>query len=235
MKCNTERLIEGLIRAQMAEYQHQQELKREQASHYVVTVSRGYGSMGKEVAQALADILGVRCCDRYILQQVAKLAHVDEEFVAVLDEHVSKVGGHWWQHLLEKEKLSREDYFQYLVKVVLSISQAGGVIVGRGAHMILGPELCYRVRIVGSQEQCARRIADREGIDIETARHRVTEVDQERSEYISSIYGADIADVDQYDLVLNSDDCTTEQLVDEILRGMQASGYVLPENLHLAL
>jgi cytidylate kinase len=218
----------------MAEYQHQQELKREQARHYVVTVSRGYGSMGKEVAQALADTLKVRCCDRYILQQVAKLAHVDEEFVAVLDEHVSKVGGHWWQHLLDKEKLSLEDYFQYLVKVVLSISQAGGVIVGRGAHMILGPELCYRVRIAGSHEQCAQRIAQREGINIEAARQRVTEVDQERSEYICSIYGADIADTDQYDLVLNSDDCTTEQLVDKILLGMQTSGYVLPEDLHLA-
>lgn len=233
MKCNTERLIEGLIRAQMSEYQHQLEQKQKEAQHYVVTVSRGFGSQGKEVAQLLADTLGVRCCDRYILQQVSKLAHVDEEFVAVLDEHVSKVEGHWWDTLLAKKSFSLEDYYHYLVKVVLSIAQAGGVIVGRGAHMILGPELCFRIRIIGSLEPCAQRVADREDVGIEQAKQQVVEVDRERAEYIQAIYGADIADSGHYDLVLNSDRYSQEQMLEMILIAMRDSGYVLPEGLAL--
>jgi cytidylate kinase len=141
------------------------------------------------------------------------------------------VGGSWWQHLLEKKGLTQGEYFHYLVKVVLSISQAGGVIVGRGAHMILGPELCFRVRIVGSPERCAERIAEREGINLEQASQRLVEVNSERAEYICNLYGADIADTGHYDLVLNSDRYSTEQMVEMILHAMQQSGYVLPQEL----
>ena len=42
--------------------------------------------------------------------------------------------------------------------------------------LILGPERCFRVRIVGSLEKCAERITVREGIDIGAARRRVEEV-----------------------------------------------------------
>ena len=88
---------------------------------------------------AIADRLGVRCCDREILEGVASRAHVDVELVNTLDEHVKGIEGNWWQSLFKGERLSREQYYHHLVKVVLSISRNGGVIVGRGAHLILGP------------------------------------------------------------------------------------------------
>jgi cytidylate kinase len=99
--------------------------------------------------------------------------------------------------------------------------------------MILGPELCFRVRITGSLEQCAQRIADREGVGIQEAEQRVIETDRERAEYIRVIYGADIADSGHYDLVLNSDRYSQEQMLEMILIAMRDSGYVLPEGLAL--
>ena len=230
MKCNVERLIEALVGAAVMTNQSKGKMPEEtKQKAYVVTVSRNFGAQGKAVAQRLADRLGVRCCDREILQEVAQRANVDVELVKTLDEHVKRIQGNWWRSLVKRESFSHEQYFHHLIKVVLSISRNGGVIVGRGAHLILGPERAFRVRIVGSLPRCAERIADRENMDIEQARQRVLDVDRERSEYIRELYDVDVGDAGFYDMVLNSDRFDLETLVEIVLFGMQGAGYEIPE------
>ncbi len=239
MKCNADRLIEALIATEMMEMQRREadkkEKLRQKARVYVVTVSRDFGSMGKLVAQLLADTLEVRCCDRFILQQVAQQAHIDEELVRALDEHVSKINGHWWQHLLQKDAFSYEDYYHYLVKTVLSISRRGGVIIGRGSNLILSENKAFRVRITGSVEQCAKRVASREQIGTEESIKLVREVNNERAEYIRMLYDTDINDPSAYDLVLNSDRYDRVQMVDLILDAMEKAGYKLPDDARKSL
>ena len=239
MRCNADRLIEALIASEMMEMQRKEaekkEKQRQKAEVFVVTVSRDYGSMGKSVAQLLADTLEVRCCDRSILQQVARRAHVDEELVSALDEHVSKINDHWWQHLLQKDTFSYEDYYHYLVKTILSISRTGGVIIGRGANLILGEKKAFRVRINGSVEQCAKRIASRKQINREQSLQRVREVNTERAEYIHMLYNTDINDPSAYDLTLNSDRYDRVQMVDLILDAMEKAGYKLPDDARESL
>jgi cytidylate kinase len=239
MRCNADRLIEALIAAEVMQMQRQQAEKNEklqqQARTYVVTVSRDFGSMGKEVAQLLADTLEVRCCDRYILQEVARRANVDESVVSMLDEHVSRIAGKWWQRLLHKTSFSYEEYHLNLVKTVLAISRTGGVIIGRGANIILGADNAFRVRITGSLETCAKRVASREGIDINAALERTQSVNNERSEYIRMLYHADINDPSLYDLALNSDHYDRAQIVELILDAMEKAGYILPEDARKSL
>ena len=239
MRCNADRVIEALIAVELTHMRHEEEARQQQlitqAKPLVVTISRDYGAMGGDVAQLLADTLEVRCCNRFILQEVARRAHVDEKLVKVLDEHVSKIDGHWWQHLLHKETFSYEDYYHYLVKTVLSISRTGGVILGRGANMILGEGRAFRVRITGSPDKCAERISEREQIDIEQAHKRIQEVNNERAEYMHKLYDADITDASNYDLVLNSDRYDQVQMVELILQGMEHAGYKLPEDYKILL
>ena len=239
MRCNADRLIEGLIAAELMEMQRQQAEKREKqaqrARTNVVTVSRDFGSLGKKVALLLADTLEVRCCDRYILQEVARRANVDEALVSVLDEHVSRIAGQWWQRFLQKDTFSYEDYHHYLVKTVLAISRTGGVIIGRGANIILGAENAFRVRITGSLETCAARVASRDGIDLEEALARTRAVNNERSEYLRMLYQADINDPSSYDLVLNSDRYDCRQMVEIILDAMEKAGYKLPDDARKSL
>lgn len=225
MKCSADRLIEALVAVQMLDYQKQQSEKaRQPIKPAVVTVSRECGSMGAQVAQLLADHLEVRCCDRMILQEVASRAKVDEYLVKALDQHVSKIGDQLWRKLLLKDTLSYEDYYQYLVKTVLSISRTGGVIIGRGANHILG-EKAFRVRVTGSLNKCARFISDRDKVDIERAVEIARESNNERAEYIRKLYSADINDPSHYDLVLNSDRFSHDQMVDLILFAMEKSGF----------
>ncbi len=239
MRCNADRLIEALVGAQVQE-QHaiaEANAKKvwEKANTPVVTISRNYGALGRETAQLLADTLEVRCCDRMILQEVARRAEIDEELVRVLDEHVSQINNHWWERFLNKQPLTYEAYYKHLVKTVLSISLKGGVIIGRGANLILGPERAFRVRIVGSPEKCAARIAKKKQISIEEARQKALQVDQERAEYIRMLYDTDIDDPLSYDLVLNSDRYGRVQLVELILEAMQRSGFQLQHDVYDSL
>lgn len=233
MKCSVERLIEALIASEVARERKAAEERTAAARRatYVVTVSRGYGALGKEIAQALADTLGVRCCDRIILQEVARRAHVDVKLVKRLDERVSNIGSDFWKTLFREKSYSKERYLHHLVKVILNISTRGGVIVGRGAHLILGPERCFRVRIVGSLEKCAERIRVREGIDIEAARRRVEEVDRERAEYLNELYGVHAGDPGNFDLVLNTDRFKVNEALALILDAMQQAGYELTPDI----
>lgn len=239
MRCSAERLIEAIIATEVMKMQQhaaeEKEKLRQKTEVYVVTVSRDFGSMGKEVAQLLADTLEVRCCDRSILQEVARRAHVDEELVSALDEHISNIKDHWWQHLQHKDTFSYEDYYHHLVKTVLSISRSGGVIVGRGANHILGEAKAFRVRISGSEAQCARRIAEREQITSEESTKKVREINQERAEYIKVLYDKDINDNSSYDLILNSDRYDIAQMVEMILDAMEKAGYDLPADVRSSL
>jgi len=234
---SVEYLIESLVGLEVARERNVADMMRaaaelrstcvESRSTYVVAVSRGHGSLGKETAQALDDILGVRCCDRTILQEVAKRANVDAELVRELDERVKHIDSVWWQALFAGSSYTKERHHHHLVKVVLNISIKGGVIVGRGAHFILGPKRCFRVRIVGSLEKCAERISKREGIDIATAEQRVEHVNRERAKYLNELYGVHANDSSNFDLILNTDRFTVNQAVALILAAMQKAGYEL--------
>ena len=230
MKCSADRLIEALVAIQVLDYQKQQAEKvKPPTKPAVVTVSRECGSMGAQVAQLLADALEVRCCDRMILQEVASRAHVDEELVKALDQHVSNTGDQLWRKLLHKDTLSYEDYYQNLVKTILSISRTGGVIIGRGANHILG-EKAFRVRVTGSLNKCARFISERDKVDMDRAIEIARESNNERAEYIQKLYDADINDPSHYDLVLNSDRFSHDQMVELVLLAMAKTGFTVPND-----
>jgi len=233
MKCSAERLIRTLVGVEMAQQRkaaerHAEKLRK---ASYVVTVSRGYGSQGREVAQALAGVLGVNACDREILDAVARRAVVDVELVAKLDETVQRAGLKPWNALFAGASLSEQRYYENLVKVVMNITKKGGVIIGRGAHLILGPAHAFRVRIVGSLEQCAARIAGREQVDLDTARLRVLTVNRQRAGYLQQYFGADPEDESVHDLVLNSDRFSIQEMVSQILLGMQLAGYDITDEM----
>lgn len=231
MKCNPDRFIEALITVEMMEMQQQAKKARQQLEKpVVVSVSRDFGSLGKIVAQQLAERLEVRCCDRYILDEVARRADVDKELVKVLDEHADEIKGRWWKRLLKKKDFSHKQYYENLVKTVFAVSRMGGVIIGRGANLILGEKDVFRVRVIGSVEKCAERVAARENTDIQTATKLVKKVNRDRAKYIKKLFDADINDPASYDIVLNSDRFNEQQIVELFLNAMEKAGYKLPAN-----
>ncbi len=196
----------------------------------VVTVSRYYGSGGKEVAERLAKRIGVRCFDREILEAVVESARVDRYLMEELDEAVRGSMSDWIYTLLTGKSVFSEDYRRHLFNVILAISKQGGVIVGRGGNLILsGRKDVFRLRLVGSQEKCAERVAERKTISKEDARKEIIETEKEREVFIHSVFKRKTVYPQDYDLTINTDWYPTDQTVDLALHAMELRGFKIPK------
>jgi len=191
----------------------------------VITVSHDYGSGGRELARKLAKALDVPFYDQALLNAIAQSSGIASDLLAQLDEQAKL---HWTQWLVGFKSLHRQEqvqFYQHLVNLCLNILQSGGVIVGRGAHIILANHPVFRLRVVGSLEHCATRIANREQIDFAAARIKAEKANQDKRQFVWDYFRRELDDPRAFDLVLNSDRLDIERqfpLLVEVVRAFDA-------------
>lgn len=189
-----------------------------------VTVSRDDEAGGEEIAQHLARHLGVRCLDKDLLEAIVQEAHVSRDLLEQLDEHVHGMLDDAMRTLMTGQHFGRENYRSCLVRVVLGVSAHGGVIVGRAANLILGARRAFRVRVVGSVDSCAQRLAGRQRIPLVEALRRVQSINAERAQFVQLHFQRDINDATAYDLSVNTDRISFTDAADVVLCMMQKAG-----------
>ena len=199
----------------------------------VVTVSATYGSSGSLIAPAVAARLGLPFADRLILARSGATAAecgenlTEDERLAsrrtsFLDRLAHLTGG------LGLPVPSGEDLGDHVKEQVeRSIGDiaagAGGVILGRGAMVVLaGNPAAFHVRLDGPEDRrCARAMA-LEGVDEATARDRMAETDRARARYFSRLYGRDAHDPALYHLVVDSTVLPVEVCVRLVVEAAEA-------------
>ncbi len=190
-----------------------------------VTLSRDHGSGGDTVARLLAERLGVEIYDRQILDAVAEAANARPELMAQLDEKVERRKDSWFYALFTGQNAFMTSYRHHLVNVLLGLSAQGGIIVGRGAHFVLANHPVLRLRIVGSEQRCAERLAAAGAQDEQAAREEVRRINAEREKFLWNLFRQRLNTPSRFDLVLNTDhfrddwDAVTE-LVIQAMRSM---------------
>jgi cytidylate kinase len=213
---SVDRLVDERIRQWLIEKERKPEKKTEPSPH-VLTLSREVGSGGAEVSRLIATELGFDLWDREIVHAIAEKSGVRESLIATLDEHGRGLIKQFRANLVghDEEALA---YATRLGEVVHSIGQHGdAVIVGRGAQYILGPEMVLAVRLVAPAEARAKRIADREGMDLVAAQKAVTARDRDRRDFCRQHFGEDIDAPRNYDLVVNTGRVTLEQAAEVVV------------------
>jgi cytidylate kinase len=199
------RTVEQLIEDQS----HRWELRRgrgpEKRRLPVVTISRQHGAGGSEVAKRLAEELQLDVLDREIIHQIAENAHLSERVVQTLDERDRKLLTDWLLSFGNPSYLSPVGYRDHLTRVIGAMARHGGaVILGRGAHLILGPQQALRVQVVAPLEVRVETVRRREGLSEQAARHRVAEVEADRSAFLRKHFHAEFADLAAFDLTVNT-------------------------------
>ncbi len=194
----------------------------------VVTLSRDHGAGGAEVARLLGERLRLEVYDRQILDSIAAHAKVDADLMAQLDEKVAEhKSSAWIRSLFTNNTAFPESYRHHLVNVVLGICNTGGIIMGRGAHVILATRKAFRVRLTGSMDHCVERVAARGQLEPEQAREEVERVNKERGEFLWQMFHRRLNDPTLFDIVINTDNFPTlEAVTDLILVAMQQAGLV---------
>jgi cytidylate kinase len=186
-----------------------------------VTISASYGAGGSVIAPKVAERLGVPLLDRAISSQIAERLHVSvqeaegglikrslaERFFGVLAPMAGGVIGIDTEGVadaplpMNDAKQFREDAEAIMREALPS----GVVILGRaGAAALCDEPDVLRVRLFGAPDARIAQAARVEGVDAETAKARLPEVDAARAQYVRRLYGRDIDDPALFDLQLDS-------------------------------
>jgi cytidylate kinase len=198
------RTIDAIVEEQAHRWQLRREERRAEARRPVVTVSRQHGAKGEEVARSVAKELGLDFFDREIIQRVAESTHLSERVVASLEKD-REVLTDWLASLATSNYLSPVEFRYHLSRVVGALAQHGGaVILGRAAHLVLGPGDALRVLVVAPLDERVRTVARRDGVEEREARRRIVSVESDRKAFLMKHFHADFADAATFDVVVNT-------------------------------
>ncbi len=170
----------------------------------VITISRDYGSGGDIIAQHLAERLDIPFYDEELLEKIADRLKVDPATARMLDEGIGKGADMWLVRLLSGKDLTPDAYRNTLVQVVLGLGHMGGVIMGRGAHVILSTACALRVRISGTPEVCARRLC-MSGGDEKAVLQQVKDINHARGKFVWEMFNSRLSDASAFDVTVNTD------------------------------
>jgi cytidylate kinase len=175
----------------------------------VIALSRDHGALGRQIANAVAARLDIPVYDREIIDKIAKRLDADPNTVKMLDESVAKARDMWLMRLFTGKNLSEDSYRNHLVNVILAWGRSGGVIMGRGAHVILATSCALRLRITASADVRQLRVAERCGISAEEAAKQIQEIDSNRGRFVWELFHRRTSDASGFDLILNTDRLTS--------------------------
>ena len=183
----------------------------------IVTLSREPGSGGRIIAVRLAEKLGIDIFHQEVINEIAKSADVSEKLLETLDERGLTTLEHWISSLVHERHLWPDRYMQHLMKVIGTIGKHGrAVIVGRGANFVLPADKRFAVRIVASQAKRIENVSHEFDVSREEAQRRVMRTESDRRAFIRKYFNADIANPNNYDLVINTDTLKLEDAVNVI-------------------
>ena len=219
MAVNAQAVIDAMIRA-LEEPPHEARRLRKP----VITVSRSLASRGDAIARILAARMGLECYDREILDGIAAEAGVSRRLLERLTESLDATDS-WVYSAVFGKRVTRTEYLKFLTSMIRGLYHTGGVIVGRGGHVILAGRDIFRVRIVGSLEVCAARLAEEEDISYTEAKSRVEESNARREKFMWEVFQSRYDDVSAFDLIVNTDGFRHDEgVVDIIVTALRSRG-----------
>ncbi len=191
----------------------------------VITMSRTSGSGGDYVAESLAQKLGLDVYDSEIINGIAAEANVSASLMRDMTEKLDSVDA-WVYSSVFGKHVSRGQYVHFLSTVIRGLYHTGGVIVGRGGHVILAGRDVLRVRIVGSIEACATRLSEKEGTTYAGAKKEIQASNKRKGKFVWDLFHSRYNDPTNFDLIINTDYYRRlDDVVDVVLQAVHARGF----------
>ncbi len=189
----------------------------------IITISREFGSGGRELGKRLADELGFDYYDREILEQVAKESELDEAYAEkVLDGSFSLGFPVTFGRTFLYADILQQDATKLLVaeeKIIRSLAKKGNdmVIVGRGADIILRDykplNLFVYADIDSKIARCRWRAPKNEALTDKELARKIKQVDTGRARQRKLMTDKDWGKKKNYHLCINTTDANIKSLV----------------------
>lgn len=188
----------------------------------IITISREFGSGGRELGKRLAGLLGIDYYDREIITAIAKQNGLDESYVEMALEKRD------WQTMpltfgrsfagingvqqMQTNLLVAQKY------VIEGIAKTGRdcVIVGRNADVLLADKKPFHIFVCAGMEEKIRRCMERASEDEDISRKGVEQnirrIDKARARTREILGGGKWGDGSAYHLIVNTDEWDMEEL-----------------------
>ena len=176
----------------------------------IITISRGAYSLGKEVAEKVAQRLGYECIAREVLLEASEHFNIPEAKLLMTMENAPSI--------LDRFTYGREKYIAYIQAAILMHFQKDNVVYhGMAGHFFVkGVPHVLKVRIIADLEDRARIVMERDGVSKKEALRSIKKLDEERRKWSRHLYGIDTGDPSLYDLVLHIKKFTVNDAVEII-------------------
>lgn len=187
----------------------------------IITISRQYGSGGKQVAEILAKKMHVRCYDRQIVYLATeKIGHTDIDLEGILEEsyQMPKIRGISLDGFAAGNDFI-PDYnkmYKEQASVIRNIAdQSGGVFLGRCADAVLSnKEECYHFFVYADDEFRHKRSREYYG---NLSLKKMEKEDKLRERYYNYYTGRTWGDPQNYHLMINTSFIDLEDAADLII------------------
>lgn len=188
---------------------------------HIITISREFGSGGRELGKRLADLLGYDYYDREIIAAISQNKGMDENYVfRVVEER-------GWRNF----PLSFRNSFHFAdsavkitmlleqKRVIEQIAEAGRncIIVGRSADAVLKSYRPFSLFVCADTEskilRCRQRASGEEKITDKEIRENMRNIDKRRAQTYELITGGTWGNRASYQLMVNTSQWEIKQLV----------------------
>ena len=197
---------------------------------FVITINREAGSGGRTVGRKLAEKLGVKYCDKAIVEGLTKKFGLSIERI----EEIKAQKKSWWkdinnyyntlvnsasQPMDAQVKLDNNSIFETEKHILQELAaQSSCVVAGRTGFMVFRQWSNHlNIFIQASMEYRVKRIMNKENVSDEKARNIIAKLDADRETYIKKYENTSRYDTRNYQLVISMDDLSEDDAVEIIM------------------
>jgi cytidylate kinase len=197
---------------------------------FVITINREVGSGGRTVGRKLAEKLGVKYCDKAVIEGLTQKFGLSPERI----EEIKAQKKTWWNEInsyyqtlvnsaeqpMEAEvKLDNKTMFETEKRILQELAaQSSCVIAGRAGFIVFRDWPNHlNVFIQASMDHRIKRIMNRRNVTLDDARAIIAKMDATREAYIKKYEDTTRYDTRNYNLVIRMDDLTEDDAAEIII------------------
>lgn len=188
----------------------------------IITISREFGSGGRELGKRLADLLEYDYYDHEIIEALVKKTGLNEDYIKKsLENHVWQTIPLTFCRSFASINMVQQNQTKILVEqkcIIEEIAKAGKdcVIVGRNADVLLADYKPFRIFACATMDskihRCKERAGKNETLSRKEIENNIRRIDRNRAKTREMITGSRWGDCKSYHLVINTTDWNMKDL-----------------------
>ncbi len=187
----------------------------------IITISREFGSGGREIGKRLAEELGYSYYDSEIITLLAKETGMAEDYLKKISENgIYQYAFMFTKSFSNYNKLQNKqtEILVKQAKILKEIAQKGNsVIVGRGANSILKEYNPMNIFVYANMEakinRCKEKANPNENINDKELENKIKNIDKNRKAFNNLISNNEWGNKENYDLCINTSNLEIKKII----------------------